>query len=205
MKTKFLTLLWIIFVAGTLAGCQNNSNTNEPEPVDEPWDIIIEDITWENDAVISYNDSLVDLASQCIVSEDAVWNVYDNESAWVADIQEAIEKTIDECNTAKENINKLGDWEGDASLKNGVLNIIDKEIAYFWKFSELLPYLEIENPTEEQEEAYNNVFAEIEALDRELEQANESLISLQETFAKNHWFELETEEDIEEIVEEPVE
>ena len=144
-------------------------------------------------SAIDYNDQIVDLASQCIVSEDAVWDVYDDKNAWVADIQKAIKKSINECNAAKENINKLGDWEGDASLKNGVLNIINKEIAYFSKFSELLPYLEIEAPTEKQEKAYNNLLTEIEVLDRELAQANENLITIQEQFSKNHGFELEAD------------
>lgn len=203
-KIRLLTLLWIILFAGTLAGCLNSSNNNSNNTEAEPeatWDFIIEDITWEKDEVISYNDSLVDLASQCIVSEDSVWNVYDDENAWVEDIQDAISKTIAECNTAKENIKKLGDWEWDSSLKDWVLNIIEKEIAYFSKFSELLPYLEIEEPTEEEEDAYNNLFLTIETLDGELSQANDNLITIQEQFAKAHWFELEAEEATEEVEE----
>ena len=57
----------------------------------------------------------------------------------------------------------------------------------------MLPYLEIEAPTEKQEKAYNNLLTEIEVLDRELAQANENLITIQEQFSKNHGFELEAD------------
>ena len=39
---KLLTLLWVAFIAGTLAGCWNKDNEG---------DFIIEDITSENEAV----------------------------------------------------------------------------------------------------------------------------------------------------------
>ena len=200
-KTRFLTLLWVVLISGTLAGCLNNSNNES----DWTWDFIIEDITWETDAVVNYNDTLVDLAFNCIMSEDNVRNVYDNESTETEDMQKAIDNTIDECTKAWDGINKLWDREWDSSLKDWVLYIIEKEIEYYTKFSELLPYLQKDELTDEESETYNNLFTEVETLDSELSQANENLISIQEEFAKNHWFELEWEENTGDVVEEVTE
>ena len=187
---KLLTFLWVILLAGTLVWCKNNSNDIKSE--DQPWDLIIEDITWETDAVVNYNDTLVDLAFNCIMSEDNIWNIYDNWVTEIEDIQKAIDGTISECTNAWNSIRELGDWKWDSSLKDWVLNIIEKEIAYYTKFNELLPYLQKEELTEEENEAYDKLFSEVETLDEELSQANDNLISTQEQFAENYWFELES-------------
>jgi hypothetical protein len=192
-KFRLLTLLWIALVTGTLAGCWSDNNE----------DFIIEDITWENEAVINYNDNLVDVASQCLLSEDGIWNAYDNANSTTEDIMNAINNTVSECSKASDEISKLWDREGDSSLKDGVLSIINKEIAYYSKFSELLPYLEKENLTEEEKANYDVIYAEVEALDDELSQANTDLLTIQEQFAKNHGFELE--EITEEVTEEAAE
>lgn len=182
-KFRLLALLWVVLIAWSLAGCwSDKANT---------WDLIIEDVTWENDAVINYNDTLVDLASQCIVSEDGIWNTYDNEDSTTEDIIKAINTTISQCTNAWEQISDLWDWEWDSSLKDWVLDIIEKEINYYSKFSELLPYLEKEELTEEEKSSYDAIYSEIEILDKELSDANENLMTVQEKFASNHGFELE--------------
>lgn len=194
-KIRLLSLLWIVLLASTLTGCWNNNKVNSNNTWNSTWDLIIEDTTWESEAVINYNDTLVDLASQCIMSENNIWNTYDNESP-IEDVQAAINNTITECSNAKENVNKLWDWEWDSSLREWVIAIIDKEIEYYSKFNEILPYLEKEELTEDEKWIYDTIFAEIQALDNELTQANENLIAIQEQFATSHWFELETEESI---------
>lgn len=194
-KIRLLSLLWIVLIAGTLAGCWNNEQQTTSN---DSWDFIIEDISWENDAVINYNDELVDMASNCIISEDNIRNTYDDENASIEDIKSAIDSTINVCTEAGKNIETLWDWEWDSSLKDWVLNIIEKYIAYYTKFSEILPYVAQEEVTEEQNEAYQSLLAEIEALDNELSEANNNLIAIQEQFASNHWFELETNQTTEE-------
>ena len=179
---KLLTLLWIALIAGFLAGCWSDDNNN---------DFIIEDITSQNDAVINYNDNLVDLASQCLASEDTIWTTYDDANSTTNDIMNAINNTVSECNKASNEINTLWDWEGDSSLKDWVLDILEKEVNYYSKFSELLPYLEKSDLTDEEKADYDVIYAEIEALDKELSDANDNLLRVQEQFAKNHWFELE--------------
>lgn len=188
---KFWSLLWVIVIFGTLAGCWNKNdveNVNE----NENWDFVIEDISTENNAAIDYNDSLVDLASACIMSEESIWDTYSDESASVETVTLAINKTVDECSSAMDAIEELGDFEWDSSLKDWVLNIIGKDIAYYSKFNEILPYIAKEQLTEEENTAYEGLLAEIDVLDRELTEANANLITIQEQFAKNHGYELES-------------
>ena len=190
-KFRLLSLLWIVLLASTLAGCWNNEQATS----NGSWDFIVEDISWENDAVINYNDELVDMASNCIVSEDNIRNTYDDENASIEDIKAAIDDTINICTDASKNIETLWDWEWDSSLKDWVLNIIEKYITYYTKFSEMLPYIAQEEITEDQNEAYQSLLAEVEALDNELSEANNNLITIQEQFASNYWFELETDQE----------
>ena len=173
---KLLTLLWVAFIAGTLAGCWNKDNEG---------DFIIEDITSENEAVINYNDNLVDLASKCLASEDTIWTTYNDANSTTDDIISAINNTISECSNTSDEINKLWDWEGDNSLKSWILDIIEKEINYYTKFSELLPYLEKEDLSDEEKADYDVIYAEVETLDKELSDANDNLLVVQEQFAKN--------------------
>lgn len=187
-KIRLLTLLWVILLGGTLAGCLSNSNNNDTTP-EETEDFIIEDISWENDAVINYNDSMVNLASQCAAAEYTVWDAYNGES--IEDIQTAISQTINTCTEVWESIKKLWDWEWDSSLKDWVLTIIEKEIAYFSKYTELLPYLYNQEATDEENLAHQTILEQLEALSTELSSANENMVKIQEDFAKNHWFELE--------------
>ena len=188
---KFWSLLWVIVIFGTLAGCWNKNdveNVNE----NENWDFVIEDISTENNAAIDYNDNLVDLASACIMSEESIWDTYSDESASVETVTLAINNTVDECSSAMDAIKELGDFEWDSSLKDWVLNIIGKDIAYYSKFNEILPYIAKEQLTEEENTAYEGLLAEIDVLDRELTEANANLITVQEQFAKNHGYELES-------------
>lgn len=188
---RFWSLLWVIVIFGTLAGCWNKNdveNVNE----NENWDFVIEDISTENNAAIDYNDNLVDLASACIMSEESIWDTYSDESASVETVTLAINKTVDECSSAMDAIEELGDFEWDSSLKDWVLNIIGKDIAYYSKFNEILPYIAKEQLTEEENTAYEGLLAEIDVLDRELTEANANLITIQEQFAKNHGYELES-------------
>lgn len=178
-KFKLLSLLGIALVSLALVGCDKN----------EDGDIIIEEIN--NDAVISYNDNLVDFASVCIESEDAVWDTYQDETASIQDIETAINNTISECNTAKDKVNSLWAWNWDNSLKDSVITIIEKDIEYYTKFKEILPFLEMDELSEEEAASYDAIINEIEAIDAELTEANSNLIIIQETFAKNNWFDLQ--------------
>lgn len=191
MKKFWLLTLWIILITWTLAGCNNkSSNTNT-------WDVIIEDISWENEAVINYNDKLVGFASDCIISENGIWNIYDTDDYSIEDVKSAINETISICSNAKKEIDNLWDWEWDSSLKDGAIVIIEKEIEYINKFNESLPYLENEeNLSEEDKEIYEWIVSEIQAINQELLDANDDIIAIQDNFAKTHWFELEDDTEV---------
>ena len=174
-----------------------------PLPLYSAVNVCINSFTSENEAVINYNDNLVDLASKCLASEDTIWTTYNDANSTTDDIISAINNTISECSNTSDEINKLWDWEGDNSLKSWILDIIEKEINYYTKFSELLPYLEKEDLSDEEKADYDVIYAEVETLDKELSDANDNLLVVQEQFAKNHWFELE--EPAEETTEETAE
>ena len=184
-KFRLLTLLWVILFAGTLAGCWNNEQSDN-----NWWDVVIEDITGEVDEVINYNDKLVELASQCIISENDVLSVYDNSSS-IEEVQNAINNTIAKCTDISEEINKLWDWKWDSLLKNWVLDVIEKEIAYYTKFSEMIPYMGKDEVSEEEAGKYESLLNEIESLDKELNESNNNLMTIQEQFAQKYGYELE--------------
>jgi hypothetical protein len=180
---KLLTLLWTFLLIWTLAGCWSNNNE----------DFIVEDLTWEIKATIDYNDKLTSITYNCITSEEFIRNAYDDRS--IEDVETAIENTISECTNAKKEIKKIWNWNGDSSLKDGVITVIEKEIEYCSKFKELLPYLEKEDVTEEENNKYENLLSEIKIIDDERKEANENIIAIQQEFAEKYWFELEWDED----------
>ncbi len=186
-KFWVLSLLWVILIFWTLAWCWNKQENTDTS------DVVIEDISWETDAIINYNDTLVELASKCVMSEDNIRDAYDSESS-LEDIQSSISDIINECTNVWESIKNLGDWEWDSSLKDWVIAVIEKEIAYYSKFSEVLPYLQKEELTEDEKWIYDKIFAEVEVLDKELSEASQNLTAIQEEFSKNHWYKLEDEE-----------
>ena len=185
-KIRLLTLLWVIVLAWTLAWCWGNKNTNTN--TDNQWDLIIEDNTPQYNAVISYNDTLVDIASQCIISENDIPTDYED---WIEDVKAAINNTITQCQSSIDQINALGDWEGDSSLKDWIIKILELDISYFTKLNELLPYLTSEELPEAEAEKYKTLVEEINAIDQEMVTANSELSSIQETFAANHDYELQ--------------
>ena len=188
-KTRLLTLLWVVLLAWSLAWCWNNNTTNTNLGSETQWgDLIIEDTTSVHDAVIDYNDALVETASQCILSEDNIPTDFEN---GLENIQNAVNNTISQCQNSITEINKLWDWEWDSSLKDWVIKILELDVAYFTKFNEVLPYLVSEELTEEEADKYNTLIEEINAIDEEMKAANDNMVTIQSEFAQNHWFQLE--------------
>jgi len=185
-QIRLLSLVWVILTAWILAGCTKNNG-----------DFVIEEIS--TDAVIEYNDKLVDYASNCFIADDVMWNVYDDESSTANDIHNAIDDAAAECNNSINLINSLWARDWDTSLQEAVLFILNKDIEYYQKLDELLSYAENQqNLTEQDEIAYNQILDEINAINNEILNANEDLITVQELFAENHGYTLQTiDEEIE--------
>jgi len=187
--SKLLTLSLIALTTVTLAGCFGK-NTDNNENI-------------SNITAIEYNDQLVDLTSECLSSEEWIRNAYNDENASVEDIQLEINNSLNKCQSIRDQVNSLWSWEWDESLKNWVITIIENDIAYYQKFSQLVPYLRSEAPTDEEIEESTSILNELEALDENLENANNDLALIQDQFAKNHGFELEDQDQMinEEIAE----
>ena len=181
-KIRLLSLFGIALVTWMLVGCSSNNKWG---------DIIIEDITPSND-VVDYNDALVDAATVCLDSENEIWNTYYSEDASTSDIQTAVDNTLSVCQSAINQINTLWDREWDSSLKDGVIAVLEKDIVYYNKFIEMLPFLDQEELTEEDKATYDNLTAELEAIDQEIQTANDNLVVIQDQFSQNHGYELET-------------
>lgn len=188
-KIRLLTLLWTAVLAWTLAWCWWNNNTNTET---NNQDLIIEDVTTQYDAVINYNDSLVEIASQCIISENDIPTDYEN---GLDNVKVAIDNVLAQCQNSIDQINALWDWEWDSSLKDWIVKVLTLDISYFSKFSELLPYLTNEELSEEDASKYETLVNEINAIDQEMEAANNDLITIQEAFAANHDYELQPTEE----------
>lgn len=187
-NVKLLALLWVVIVAWTLAWCGNKQNSDFG--TNNQWDIIVEDVTSQYDAVINYNDSLVEIASQCIISEDNIPEDYEN---GIENIQVAVNNTIAECQNSINQINELWDWEGDSSLREWIVKILELDVAYFSKFNEILPYLVQGELPEADADKYDALVDEISAINQEMETANNDLMEIQEAFAARHGYELQPE------------
>ena len=138
---------------------------------------------------VDYNDQIVDLSFNCIMSETETFN---DTGSTIEEIRNATNNVISECSKSYEEISKIWDRHWDSSLKDWVLNLIKKEIIYYSKLKELLPYLEKDELTDEENIAYENIYAKLESIDKELVQANEDLVTIQEQFSKNYRFEIES-------------
>lgn len=187
-NVKLLALLWVVLVAWTLAWCGNKENSDFG--TNNQWDIIVEDVTSQYDAVINYNDSLVEMASQCIISEDNIPEDYEN---GIENIQVGVNNTIAECQNSINQINELWDWEGDSSLREWIVKILELDVAYFSKFNEILPYLVQGELPEADADKYETLLDEISAINQEMETANNDLMEVQEAFAARHGYELQPE------------
>lgn len=137
--------------------------------------------------VIDYNDALVNTATECISTEDAIWTVRDDDSASTEDVLSQVDDTISKCNASITKIKNLWDFEWDNELNKWVLNVLEKVVAYYTKFKELLPYADGNNDS-----MYNKIFDELQELDSQLTDANDELVIIQESFSERHGFELES-------------
>ena len=87
------------------------------------------------------------------------------------------------------------------SAANPHVNIMDphiKKLYFGFSFCSprtILPYLEKEDVTEEENNKYENLLSEIKIIDDERKEANENIIAIQKEFAEKYWFELEWDED----------
>jgi len=211
MKKLWLLALWATLILWTLAGCWSNKEVNNTNNVNtNTWST--EESISEKSEVVQYNDKIINLSKKCAESEDLIWTLYDaynedNTSFKVEDIQNAINSTIKLCSDNLQEVNNAWDWEWDSSLKDWSVEFLSREIEYYQKFSELLPYLTKWDLTEDEKAIHDSLLTEIQSIEERLWKATKDLTPIQRQFAKKYDFELEN--DIEEndewtIDEEPI-
>lgn len=180
---RIITLSLAILGVCVLSGCFSKKTDNN--------NFIIEDITDKYEAVSNYNDTLRELTSECINSQNEIMNLYTDEGQSINSVQEAIDNSLDTCQNILNEINTLGDREWDSSLKDWIIAVIDIYMEYYTKFSDFLPYSKIDNPTQEEAEALERIINELNAIEDKLWEANDKLAEIQENFANEHWYTLE--------------
>ena len=146
-----------------------------------------------NNAIINYNDSIVNLATKCVEAEDNIRTIYENENAEIEDVKASINDTIKECKDRLQELNNLWDWEWDSSLKDWTATFLEKEIEYYQRFNELLPYLYKQELTESEKATYDTLSEQLGKIDEDLSKASDNLEALQTQFAEKYNFDLEDE------------
>ena len=147
-----------------------------------------------NNAIINYNDSIVNLATKCVEAENNIRTIYEDENAGIEDVKTSINDTIKECKNGLQELNILWDWKWDSSLKDWTATFLEKEIEYYQKFYELLPYLYKQELTENEKTTYDTLSEQLGKIDEDLSKASEDLETLQTQFSENHNFDLEGQE-----------
>ena len=175
-KFWLLTLLWIVLITSSLAGCENKNTSPQ------------------YDEVIDYNDTIVDLALNCLKTEENIKKAYD-ENLSTEKIESTINSTITKCKSAINNIKKIWNWEWDSSLKDWIIDVLQKNLEYYSKLIETLPYIEKKELTEQENEAYKSIISEINNINSEISKANDQLVIIQVEFANKHWYQLDKEEE----------
>ena len=71
--------------------------------------------------------------------------------------------------------------------------IIEKITSYYSKLDELLTYSELEKPTDEETEIITSIMEELNSIDNEISESNNTLLEVQREFADRHGYPLEDE------------
>lgn len=139
--------------------------------------------------VMEYNNKLVDIATTCIDSEKNVWDTYKDWSS--EELEIAINNTISQCKESIKQLKELWTRNGDDSLLNTVLDYIANNISYYNKMKNLIPYQDIAELSDTEEEIYNTIVEWLDKLSEKSEKYSNKLIEIQNKFAKKYRFELE--------------
>lgn len=145
---------------------------------------------WNSLDVVEYNDSLVEYVKECLDASQSLYQIFNTEWVSVDSISESVQNNITICKAAKEKTEKLGNYENDSSLKDGVENLLSADIDYLQKFAETKPYRNT-NVSEEDKEVYNNIVSELSQSQTVLNQQLTNLQDIQEGFATKHKLKLQ--------------
>lgn len=141
--------------------------------------------------VVEYNDSFVALVKECTDANQALFQNFNAEWATIDSIEQTLQNNISICQNAQAKASSMWDYDKDSSLKDGVVNLLDTEVEYLKKFSKSSRYRNIDNITDEDKLAYDEIVGDLYKSESELNSRFISLQEIQEAFAAKHGLKLE--------------
>ncbi len=105
--------------------------------------------------------------------------------------KELYPKVLELCQQSLSGIEAMSGYDGDSTMKDAFLAEMEIEIAYLNKIGEALTYREIDELTEEEITAEENLWKEIDILAQKWEESSTHSETVQKTFAQQHGYELE--------------
>jgi len=142
-------------------------------------------------SVVEYNDDFVALVKECTDASQELYKNYNAELVTIDSIEQSVRDTIIICQWSQEKASKMWNYDGDSSLKDGVVDLLTMEVDYLQKFLSTKPYRNIDNITDENKDAYNWVVNELNESQNLLNKQFTDLQDIQEDFAIKHWLKLE--------------
>jgi len=181
-------------VTWTLAWCSDDTNNKTDNQNGTIENVTIENSTNNLDTVINYNNTLVDITKDCIETAYTTRWILSSEST-IQEMEDSTNKAIEDCTNSINSINNLWERENDSSLKDGALNLLNKYVTWFTKFKEVIPYINGEVSTDNEDWNFDNIMKEISEIGDEINTSNFELSTIQDRFAEAYGFPLETIED----------
>ena len=141
--------------------------------------------------VVEYNDKFVAIVKECTDANQALYQNYNSELTTLDSIEQSVHDNIIICQWAQEKATKIWNYDGDSSLKDGVVNLLAMEVDYLKKFAATKPYRNIDSLTDENREAYKWIVNDLNESQNVLNKQFTDLQNIQEEFAAKHWLNLE--------------
>ena len=141
--------------------------------------------------VVDYNDTLIDIISECDDAMEDFSVVFDDEDPSSDEISKAIKNAVNICENAKDKAAKVWDFDGDSTLKDAIIMTMDANINFLRLFETSKPYWDDDNISEDDKE-YQKLLEQLEKKSYIIEKSMEYLWEIQEIFAEKHWMELDS-------------
>ena len=154
------------------------------------WILVLSGCGWSSNAV-EYNDTLVAIVKECTDANQELFQTFQADRSTLDSIGEALQYNIDKCNDAKAKAIELWDYGKDSSLKDGVIDLLNKEVIYLERFWATQRYWNIDNITDEDKSAYDWLVSDLNESQNTLNQQFTDLQAIQEAFAAKNGLKLE--------------
>ena len=136
--------------------------------------------------ITEYNDKLVDLVKECRDASQELYKNYDTELVTIDSMEQSVRDAIIICQWSQEKASKMWNYDGDSSLKDGVVDFLTMEVEYLQKFLSAKPYRNIDNMTDKNKVTYNWIVDELNESQNLLNKQFTNLQDIQEIFAEKH-------------------